>query len=406
MEREEQIPCQTVSVCIPAYNMARYLPFAIESVLRQEFQDYELVICDDASTDSTPDICRGYRDSRIRYLQTAGKSGQGKSVQSLLAGEHGGKLVTILHHDDYFLPGFLQDRVVRFESNHQLDFVFGAVQIIDAQGQTLSTSGRWKEDRLFGQGELLEPMLYGCILCPPSLMIRKSCLEKVGTFRTDLTWGPDWEWDLRLAERCAGYYCSEALAAYRVHDESGTAEQLNAAKNGPQERRILREAFDRLSPQNPAVAKLKGPVYGALSRRHMYFAGEALAHHRKSVARSNLWYAFLANYSMALRPTFWAMLLGATGPTRCFTAYRNLRFGRVISSQSVSNLNLSPTEQQPHGNEKLRGRRCRSKPKVGLALRLSVIVPTFNRQELVVQTLQHLCKKQALPTTEYRNHRH
>jgi len=320
----------TVSVCIPAYNMARYLPFAIESVLNQEFRDFELVICDDASTDSTPDICRRYDDSRVRYLRTAGKSGQGGAFNRCLQ-EARGEFVTILHHDDYFLPGFLQNRVARFRSDSRLDFVFGAIQMIDAQGQHSSISRNWQEDRFFAVGELLEPMLYACILCPPSLMIRKSCLDRVGNFRTDLTWGPDWEWDLRLTERCAGYYCSAALAAYRVHDQSGTAEQLNAAKNGPQERRILQETFARLASQNPAIASLKRPVYKALARRHMFFAGEALAGNRKSVARSNLWYAFLADGTMALRPTFWAFLLGATGPTCFFTVYRSLRFRRLSS---------------------------------------------------------------------------
>src|SRR5262249_53252835 len=53
-----------VSICIPTYNSARYLPEAIESVLAQEFADYELVVCDNASTDATPEICRRYRDPR------------------------------------------------------------------------------------------------------------------------------------------------------------------------------------------------------------------------------------------------------------------------------------------------------------------------------------------------------
>ena len=58
-----------VSVVIACYNHGRFLPAAVESVLAQDFIDYELVICDNASTDETPELCRRYTDPRIRYLR-------------------------------------------------------------------------------------------------------------------------------------------------------------------------------------------------------------------------------------------------------------------------------------------------------------------------------------------------
>jgi glycosyltransferase involved in cell wall biosynthesis len=326
-----------VSVCIPTYNTARYLPTAIESVLRQDFSDFELVICDDASTDNTSEIVHSYDDSRIRYVRTAGKSGQ-SGIFNRCHQEARGELVTILHADDYFLPGFLSDRVRRFESSSTYDFVFGAVQTVDVGGSRVSVGGRWNEDRTFAKGELLEPMLHGCILCPPSLMIRRSCLEMVGPFNKDYTWGPDWEWDLRLAEHCGGCYTSTAFAAYRVHDASGTAEQLSAAKNGPQERRILRETFDRICAADPTRKKWKRPVYRGLSLRHMYFAQEALAAGRRKVTRSNLWYAALAHKPMALRPTFWALWLASVSPFRWYSVYRSARtrIGRALRPTSAA----------------------------------------------------------------------
>jgi glycosyltransferase involved in cell wall biosynthesis len=55
-----------VSICIPAHNAARYLPKAIDSALAQEFEDFELVVLDNASTDETREICQAYRDPRLR----------------------------------------------------------------------------------------------------------------------------------------------------------------------------------------------------------------------------------------------------------------------------------------------------------------------------------------------------
>src|SRR6185369_9344879 len=187
-----------VSVCIPTYNTARYLAEAIDSVLAQEFTDFELVICDNASTDATPEVCRSYSDPRIRYIRFTELTNQAGNFNRCLD-EVSGEVFTLLHADDCFLPGFLADRVRRLSDDPQLGFVFGAVQVIDVHGAVTSIERRWKEDRSFRPGELFDLLLRGCLVFPPSLMVRRSLVAKVGPFRTDLTWGHDWEWTLRLA---------------------------------------------------------------------------------------------------------------------------------------------------------------------------------------------------------------
>jgi glycosyltransferase involved in cell wall biosynthesis len=313
-----------VSICIPTYNTARYLPETIESVLAQDFTDYELVICDDVSSDNTPEICARYNDPRIRYIRYRENAKQAGNFNRCLD-EAQSEFLAILHADDFWLPGFLADRVKRLTDNPKLGFVFGTVQIVDADSNLLSTSGRWPEDHLFEVGGLLEALLFGCIVCPPSLMVRKASADRAGKFRTDLTWGHDWEWALRLAEQNAAYFASEPLAAYRVHDGSGTAEQLSAAKNGFQERRILQDTFARLAANENRLHKLKRPAFAALSRRHMYFAEQSLLAERRAVARNNLWYAALADASMIVRPTYWALLLGSVAPINLYNQYRALR---------------------------------------------------------------------------------
>jgi glycosyltransferase involved in cell wall biosynthesis len=313
-----------VSVCIPTYNSAPYLRQAIESVLGQEFGDYELIVCDDASTDATPELCRSYRDPRLRYLRYEENAGQAGNFNRCLR-EARGEFLTLLHADDYFLPGFVTDRVRRLKERPELGFVFGAVQMVDAEDTPLSVSQRWPDDRFFQPGELLDSLLLGCIVSPPSLMVRRACAEAAGLFRTDLTWGHDWEWALRLAERAAACYASKPLAAYRVHDGSGTAAQLSAAKNGRQERRILQETFARLIARDHRFRKLRRPALQALSRRHMYFAEQALLGGRRAVTRNNLRYAALADAGMLARPTFWALLCGSLGPVAWYSRYRALR---------------------------------------------------------------------------------
>ena len=313
-----------VSVCIPTYNSARYLPKAIESVLEQEFGDYELVICDNASTDETPELCGHYEDSRIRYVRFNDLTNQAGNFNRCLD-QVRGEFFTLLHADDFFLPGFLADRVRRLSEHPETGFVFGAVKVVDSDGEVTGAKSPWAEDRLFALGELLEPLLFGSIVCPPSLMVRTSCAAKAGPFRTDLTWGHDWEWALRLAGCGVAGYASEPLAAYRVHGGSGTAEILNTARNGHQERQILKETFARLAVEDKRWGRLHRAAFRALSRRHMYFAELGLLEGQKNVARNNLYYAARADSIMLTRPTFWALLLGSLGPTRLYTRYRAVR---------------------------------------------------------------------------------
>lgn len=321
-----------VSICIPTYNTACYLPEAIESVLAQDFTDYELVICDDVSSDNTPEICAGYQDPRIRYIRYRENAKQAGNFNRCLE-EARSEFLAILHADDYWSPGFLSDRVKRLTENPELGFVFGAVQIVDAESNLLSIGRCWSEDQQFERCDLLEALLFGCIVCPPSLMVRTERAHQAGKFRTDLTWGHDWEWALRLAEQNAAYFASEPLAAYRVHDGSGTAEQLSAAKNGFQERRILQDTFARLAANGNRFHHLKRPAFAALSRRHMYFAEQALLAERRSVARNNLWYAALADASMIVRPTYWALLLGSIAPIKLYDQYRALRNSAAVSER-------------------------------------------------------------------------
>lgn len=323
----------TVSVCIPTRNTGRYLPQAIESVLAQDFTDYELVICDNASTDGTLELCRQYARPNVRYLYFKEPTNQAGNFNRCLQ-EARGDYITLLHADDYFFPGFLADRADRLNRQKEVGFVFGAVQVVAADGKLISENRRWAEDRFFPAEELLEVLLQGCVVCPPSVMVRRECIEKVGPFRTDLTWGHDWEWMMRLAQQAAVGYASEPLAAYRVHDMSGTAEVLSAAKNGQQELLILQETLERLSQINPRFRRQRKPAFQAMGSRHMFFAEQALLDGKTQVARYNLRFAARTDPRMLFRPTFWAILISSLGSPLWYTHYRSLRHPRPSSEMS------------------------------------------------------------------------
>jgi glycosyltransferase involved in cell wall biosynthesis len=310
-----------LSVCIPVYNGADYISQAVESVLDQQFRDCELVICDDASSDRTPDICGRYRDNRVRYVRFHERGGQAHNFNRCFQ-ESRGALVTLLHADDFYLPDLVARRVAQLDAHPYAGFVCGAIQMVDARGKTLSTSRPWAESRLFAPGGLVEPLLHGCVISSLGLVARRECWVP---FDADLTWGHDWDWELRLAQENAAHYDAEPLACYRVHDASGTAEVLSAAKNGDQERRILEGALARRPIDEPRTRALRHSALRALALRHLYFAEQALLQGRARVTRYNLRYAVRADAFMALRMATWALLFASVAGTRWYSGFQWVR---------------------------------------------------------------------------------
>lgn len=127
-----------VSVCIPAYNQAKYTGIALDSILAQDFDDYEVVISDDASTDNTPDICKVYeqRDRRIKYYRNDRNCGQWQNYlrcTELAKGEY----IKPLHADDKLHPSCLSEMVRALDEHPNVSLVASPRQLIDSQGNLL-----------------------------------------------------------------------------------------------------------------------------------------------------------------------------------------------------------------------------------------------------------------------------
>src|SRR5215218_3603182 len=104
------LPVPRVSVCIPTYNYGHFLGAAIESVLRQEFDDFELVVVDNASEDDTPAVVARYHDPRLRHHRTDRNMGLfGTFARSLEIAR--GEFVKFLAADDWLHPAYLREAV-------------------------------------------------------------------------------------------------------------------------------------------------------------------------------------------------------------------------------------------------------------------------------------------------------
>jgi glycosyltransferase involved in cell wall biosynthesis len=126
-----------VSIGLPVYNGQDYLRFAIDSILRQEYSDFELIISDNASEDATADICREYskEDNRIRYYRSPVNQGAARNYRFVF--EHArGKYFKWTAHDDICLPSFLRRCIEVFQrASPSVVLVAPKTMIIDADGK-------------------------------------------------------------------------------------------------------------------------------------------------------------------------------------------------------------------------------------------------------------------------------
>jgi glycosyltransferase involved in cell wall biosynthesis len=207
-ETPQHIPA--VCVITPAYNQASYLTQAVQSVLGQTCQDFELIVVDDGSTDDTPQVLAGIHDPRVKVIRqpNAGLSAARNTGLRACRAPY----VTFLDADDFFMPDKLAVLSAYLEQHPEVGLVGGGTQVVDQTGhplrQTVKSPGK------LGLFELLA----GNPFTVTSVMVRKEWIDRVGTFDETLRACEDWDMWLRLAYAgCRFEWVEHVVGAYRYH---------------------------------------------------------------------------------------------------------------------------------------------------------------------------------------------
>ncbi len=206
-----------------SYNYALYIGRAISSVLQQTFEDWELLIVDDCSTDDSWKIIKGFDDPRIsavRHGENRGACAAYNEALSLATGA----AIGCLDSDDLYVPDKLE-RQARFLDEHPVVGICGSfVAEIDQQGQPVGDAGRYAS--WFNVGSDLnapECWLAQNRLCHSSVVIRTEDHRRVGGFDRRLTYTPDYQFWLRaLADGVRVAVIPEPLTFYRGHGSNIT----------------------------------------------------------------------------------------------------------------------------------------------------------------------------------------
>jgi glycosyltransferase involved in cell wall biosynthesis len=200
----------TVSVVIATYNYARFLPQALDSVLRQTFQDFEVIVLDDGSTDGTDAVVARYLgDKRIRYRR-AQHLGQPRAKNAGLREAHG-RLIAFLDADDAWLPTKLERQVNLFRRDRGLGVACTDRRWVNEQGFEVRTP----HVALY-RGYVLRQLFRYNFVCFSSSMVHRRVFQDVGAFDERLELAIDYDLWLRAARRYRFDYVDEALVNYRV----------------------------------------------------------------------------------------------------------------------------------------------------------------------------------------------
>ncbi len=212
-EFQEMTP--RVSVCIPSYNYAIYLPETLDSILAQTFQDYEIVLVDDASKDDSQAIAEGYArryPDKVRVFTHPGRINRGISATCNLAIEKSrGEYLAWLGSDDTWYPDKLACQVDELDRHPAAGLTYSYADVVDSKGmKTGEVMGRDMTQDLL-------PMLVAGNFVPHLTAIhRRACLAKTGFYDETLQYS-DWDMWLKMANFFPIRFIDQPLAMYRVH---------------------------------------------------------------------------------------------------------------------------------------------------------------------------------------------
>lgn len=206
-----------VSVIINCLNGEKYLREAIDSVVSQTFTDWEIVLWDNGSTDSTSHISQAY-GSRVRYFRSDETYPLGKA-RNLAIREARGRYIGFLDCDDLWLPRKIERQVSAFEMNAKAGLVF-CNSIFFGEGGDFGRLYAKKKPRT---GMVFGELLANYFLSLETVMIRRTALESLDEWFDDrLTVAEEKDLFLRLAYQFEAEYVDEPLAKWRVHASSWT----------------------------------------------------------------------------------------------------------------------------------------------------------------------------------------
>ena len=199
-----------ISILIPTYNNAKYIKQAIESVYAQNYDNMEIIVVDDGSTDNTKEIVEQYKDIKYFYTEHKGIP----FVRNLALEKSKGEYIAFLDSDDYWLSEKLNIQIQYFKEHPDCEIVF-------TKYKNFFEEEKIKIDKRAIREKELEAVEYKIL---PTALIKKTLFEKYGVFDENFQTGEDTELIYRMGKRGVSFDCciDKVLYMRRLHGNNIT----------------------------------------------------------------------------------------------------------------------------------------------------------------------------------------
>jgi glycosyltransferase involved in cell wall biosynthesis len=274
-----------VSIVLPTYNGSKFLEESIRSCLDQSYSNFELILTDDASEDSTPEIIAHFErlDSRIRSVRHTSNLGLPAALNSGFAISRG-QLLTWTSDDNLYRPDALAVLVDFMKCNPEFDIVYAGFSYVNDQGKVIGRHPVLPVEELTYRNTVGACFLY-----------RRSVYEKIGGYDVNAVQVEDYDFWLRAFKSFRFHALAEDLYFYRVHTDSLSYREIDRTKLAT--RQILEKYLCTWKGKDRSFAYLRlardAAEMNDSKAAWIYFAKGILQHPFCLVGRIS-WVTFLA----------------------------------------------------------------------------------------------------------------
>ena len=288
-----------VSVVIPTYNGAKYLPQALDSVLAQTYRPYEIVVVDDGSKDNTRAVLQPYL-TQISYVYQDNRGEPAARNTGIRNSK--GEFIAFLDADDLWHPRKLELQMNCFRQHPEYGLVYCLMQTF--MGEPLPEFDRMEAPpSAVPTGRIFSQLFWKPAFAPSAVLFRKSCIDSAGLFDEHFFIGCDYQMWLRMARHVQIGCVPQPLTLYRLHPGSLSAGLGRALQNGiPWEIKVLQSVFS-LYPESERELG-RGLIRRRFGKAYFDLAANLLAEGKYKEARK-LMRTAVRHWPVNLRYQFW-----------------------------------------------------------------------------------------------------
>ena len=205
-----------VSILVTVYNSEKYIRSTIESIKKQSYKNWELIIINDCSTDSTFSILKKYSSNRIKIINLKRNIGPYLALAKNFRRCHG-KYIAFLDSDDIMHVERLSSQVIELENNKNIGLVATWFRVIDYKGKVIKLSKFPATDEEFNN-------IFPCqnLICNSSVMFRKKIINKINFYNKSFFYSNDYNFYLRVFIKYKIKIIDKFYTDYRIHSEQRT----------------------------------------------------------------------------------------------------------------------------------------------------------------------------------------